>query len=250
MEGEELFELIQKGESSKVQFKERLPHQDSLAGELVAFSNSEGGLIVIGVNDRTGALHSLTFEEIQATNQQLVNVASQQVFPSIIISTETVRIDGSNLVIVTIKEGISKPYKDKLGSIYIKKGSDKRRVTSNDEIARLLQSSKVIFADEMIIQGTSIADVDIDYYESFINRKYSKTFEDLGIELSKSLENLNLMNKRNLTLAGLLFFSINRHKFRPQFSIQCIAVDSTALIGSSYADNEPPFEGTMKQVFF
>lgn len=81
MKALELKELIRKGESSYVQFKERLPHQDSLAQEMVAFSNSKGGLLVIGVNDKTGSLNGLTFEEIQATNQQLVNVASQSVFP-------------------------------------------------------------------------------------------------------------------------------------------------------------------------
>lgn len=53
MQPSELTALIQKGESSKVQFKERLPHPDSIAQELAAFSNEEGGLLIIGVNDKT-----------------------------------------------------------------------------------------------------------------------------------------------------------------------------------------------------
>ena len=40
MEALELLELIQKGESSSVQFKVRLPNQDSIAQEMTAFSNS------------------------------------------------------------------------------------------------------------------------------------------------------------------------------------------------------------------
>jgi predicted HTH transcriptional regulator len=249
MEALELLELIQKGESSSVQFKERLPHQDSLAQEMVAFSNTEGGLIIIGVNDKTGALNGLSFEEIQQTNQQLVNAASQSVFPSIIISTETVDVSGNNLIVIGIKEGISKPYKDRLGTIYMKNGSDKRRVTSNDEIARLLQNSKALFADEMPISGTSVADIDVDYYKNFIVKKYNKKFEDLGLELQQSLENLNLMKDGNLTLTGLLFFSKNRSKYRPLFSVQCVSVNATTLVGNSFTDNEPPFEGNMRQVF-
>jgi ATP-dependent DNA helicase RecG len=249
MEALEILEIIQKGESSTVQFKERLPHQDSLAQEMTAFSNSKGGLILIGVNDKTGTLNGLSFQEIQSTNQQLVNVASQSVFPSIIITTETVHVHGSNLIVVEIKEGLSKPYKDRLGSIYIKNGSDKRRVTSNDEISRLLQSSKVLFADEMIIHGTSIDDVNLEYYRGFIKRKYSKDFGDLGIELRQSLENLNLLKEGSLTLAGLLFFSSNRHKFRPQFSIQCVSVNAMTLTGNTFDDNESAFEGNMKEVF-
>lgn len=249
MEALELLELIQKGESSTVQFKERLPNQDSLAQEMTAFSNTDGGLIIIGVNDKTGELNGLSFDEIQSTNLQLVNVASQSVYPPIIITTETVTVNGNNLIVVGIKEGISKPYKDRLGSIYMKNGSDKRRVTSNDEISRLLQSSKVMFADELPIQGTSIADIDIDYYNSFLKRKYNKSLEDLGIDVRQSLENLNLLKDGTLTLAGLLFFSSNRHKFRPQFSIQCVSVNATILTGSSFTDNEPAFEGNMREVF-
>ncbi len=249
MEALELLELIQKGESSAVQFKERLPHQDSLAQEMAAFSNSEGGLILVGVNDKTGALNGLSYDELQVTNRKLVEVASQQVFPPIIIRTETVNVDGNHIIVVDIKEGISKPYKDRLGSIYVKNGSDKRRVTSNDEISRLLQSSKAMFADELPIQGTTITDIDLDYYKSYINRKYNKTFDDLGIELRQSLENLNLLKDGNLTLAGLLFFSNNRHKIRPQFSIQCVAVNSTTIVGNNFNDYEPPFAGNIKQVF-
>jgi predicted HTH transcriptional regulator len=249
MEALELLALIKKGESSSVQFKERLPHQDSLAQEMVAFSNTEGGLIIIGVNDKTGALNGLSFEEIQQTNQQLVNVASQSVFPPIIISTETVDVNGNNLIVVGIKEGINKPYKDRLGTIYMKNGSDKRKITSNDEIARLLQESKALFADEIPIPGTSVADIDVDYYKKFITKKYNKEFEDLGLELRQSLENLNLMKGGNLTLTGLLCFSNNRSKYRPQFSVQCISVNATTLIGNSFTDNEPPFEGNMRQVF-
>jgi predicted HTH transcriptional regulator len=106
-----------------------------------------------------------------------------------------------------------------------------------------------MFADEMPIQGTSVADVDLEYYKGFIKRKYNKDFEDLGIEIRQSLENLNLLKEGSLTLAGLLFFSSNRHKFRPQFSIQCVSVNATTLTGNTFTDNEPPFEGNMKGVF-
>jgi len=40
MNEEEILNIIKRGESSKVQFKERMPHADSLAHELIAFSNS------------------------------------------------------------------------------------------------------------------------------------------------------------------------------------------------------------------
>ena len=249
MQVPEILEIIQQGESSKVQFKEKLPHADSLAHELIAFSNSKGGIIIIGINDKTGSVNGLTFSEIQDYNQKLVNTASQSVFPPVIIDTEVLTVSGNNIMIVTVTEGISKPYKDRLGTIYLKNGSDKRRVTSNDEIARLLQSSGSMFADEIPVLGTSKADVNLNVYENFLKRKFKNTLEDLGIDLSKSLENLGLLKSGQLTLAGLLLFSEKRSIIKPQFSIQCVAVNDINLHGNHFIDNEPAFDGTLNEVY-
>ncbi len=70
--------------------------------------------------------------------------------------------------------------------------------------------SRIMFADEMPIQGTSIADIDLEYYKGFIKRKYYKDFEDLGIELRQSLENLNLLKERNLDSCGVAFFQFKQ----------------------------------------
>ena len=43
MTEQEILQIIKNGESSKVQFKERLSSLDSFAHELIAFSNSQGG---------------------------------------------------------------------------------------------------------------------------------------------------------------------------------------------------------------
>lgn len=194
----ELLELIQKGESSTVQFKERLPHQDSVAQEMAAFSNTKGGLLIIGVNDKTGALRGLSFEEIQSANQQLSNIASQSVFPSILITTEVVAVHGNNLIIVEIKEGISKPYKDRPGSIYMKNGSDKRIVPSNDEMARLLQNSRAMFADELSIAGTSMDDIDLGDYKGFYEKKFKKNFDKENITVQQSMQNQRLFKGNSL----------------------------------------------------
>ena len=51
MEAAELIELVNKGEDSKAQFKSNVNNETSLAREMVAFSNSGGGRILIGVDD-------------------------------------------------------------------------------------------------------------------------------------------------------------------------------------------------------
>ncbi len=148
----ELLEFIQKGESREVQFKVQLPHSVSLAQELVAFSNTNGGIIIFGVDGKTNEITGLNHEALDFTNKQLSNVATDKVFPPIFITTETVTVDGKNVVIAEILEGLSNPYKDGKGAIYLKNTSEKRPVTSNDEISGLRQSSKIMYADELPIR--------------------------------------------------------------------------------------------------
>jgi predicted HTH transcriptional regulator len=99
-----------------------MPHLESMAHEMIAFSNSEGGLIIFGVNDKTGDLNGLHFSEIASLNGHLANIASNNILPPIYIKTETVTVNGNNLVVVTVPEGTGKPYKDRSGGIFMKNG--------------------------------------------------------------------------------------------------------------------------------
>ena len=54
MKADELLHIIRMGETSTVQFKERIDDTYKLGCELTAFSNSLGGQLLIGVNDKTG----------------------------------------------------------------------------------------------------------------------------------------------------------------------------------------------------
>ena len=249
METSELVDIINRGESSKVQFKERMPHIESMAQEMVAFSNAEGGLIIFGVNDKTGELNGLSFSEIASTNSQLANIASNNVLPPIFIKTETVSVNGNNLVVATIPKGAGKPYKDRSGNIFMKNGSDKRKFTSNDEIARLLQRSRSIFADEVPVYGSSISDVNMDKFKAFVRKRYDKNLSEFDIPMLRILENLGLAQDGTLTLAGLLLFGENRSKYRPMFTVQCVAVDDIVITCDTYLDAEDPIEGTMDMIF-
>ena len=249
MEQSRLIELIKKGESSTVQFKERVEDAHKLSQELVAFSNARGGTIVIGVDDKTGRIKGLSFEEIHMTNSLIVGATTNNVKPPVIVETETVAAGKENLLVVHLAEGLSKPYKDKNGAIWIKNGSDKRRVTANEEIARLLQSSKIMFADEMKIPGTSVNDVHLPVFKYYYKTKYRRDFEKSGVELEQSLQNQFLLKEGNITLAGLLLFCANRHLYRPQFSIQCVSVNARDLTNNKFEDNAPAFEGTLSLVY-
>lgn len=51
MNKSEILSLIEDGEGSLLEFKREEVHNDSLAKAIVAFSNTKGGNILIGVDD-------------------------------------------------------------------------------------------------------------------------------------------------------------------------------------------------------
>lgn len=61
----ELLEYVANGENSGVAFKRDIVQNHELAKELVAFSNLEGGRVVLGVDD-DGAIAGLTCERLEA----------------------------------------------------------------------------------------------------------------------------------------------------------------------------------------
>jgi hypothetical protein len=78
MKKSDLKTIVAKGEDSHLQFKKDIRNADALAAEMVAFSNSEGGRILIGVTD-AGEPAGVPREEVGRINQLISNAASQHV---------------------------------------------------------------------------------------------------------------------------------------------------------------------------
>ena len=248
MDVKNLHEIIKLGESSRVQFKERMPHSDNMAHELIAFSNSKGGMIVFGINDKTGELNGLSFNEIQQINQQIVNIASQKVYPPVFLTTETVSLDGNQLLVVFVDEGLSKPYKDLNGTIYLKNGSDKRKVTSNDEIARLL-GSRNLLADETEVYDTSIKDINVWLFSEYFKKEFGMSYEEKELTLEEAIHVKKVMRNNHLTLAGLLFFGNEPQAIRPAFTIKAAVFVGNDIGGESYKSKPEDLNGPIPELF-
>ncbi len=244
MDSNQLSEILKNGENSRVQFKERLDNQDSIAAELIAFSNSKGGLLVFGVNDKTGEAIGLNYIQIQDYGNKIGTIANELIKPQVFITTEVVDICGKSLLVVDVAEGIAKPYKDRNGTIWIKQGADKRRLTDNNEQIRLFQQSGLIYIDEMKVPYTSIEDIDTEKV-----KKYLVAVSDEDEPITPTLlKNINLIKENQLTLGGLLFFGKNPQKYRPAFCIKAVSFFGNELGGSDYRDSED-IVGTIPEMF-
>lgn len=248
----ELLDIISTGETSKVQFKKEIDNDDSIAAELIAFSNSKGGIILFGIEDKKGTVLGLDYQQLQSYNNRIATIANDKVKPQIFLFTEVVSVPSETsekkILVVEVSEGVAKPYKDKNGAIWIKQGSDKRRLTDNNEQLRLFQQSGILYLDEMIIPQTSIDDINISKVEEYV-KAIQKREADEKIEISEALlTNLNIFKDGRLTLGGLLFFANNPQKYRPAFCVKAISFFGNSIGGTDYRSNKE-IVGTIPEIF-
>jgi predicted HTH transcriptional regulator len=248
----ELLDIISTGETSRVQFKEKITSPDSLAAEMVAMSNSLGGMILLGVRDKTGEIIGLSYEQSQNYSNQIGNIATDKVKPNIYVTTEVVSLDNGGskrILVIYIKEGINKPYKDNNLAIWVKQGADKRRVSDNAEILRLFQSSANLSADEMEVYGTSLDDINQDKFEQYFKKEFQKTIEEENLNIEQALKRKKVVRNGKLTLAGLLFFGKEPQNYKPAFCIKAVSFWGTSIGGNEYRDSRDII-GTIPDMFY
>jgi len=236
METAELIEIISRGEDSRHQFKADVTNADALAAEMVAFSNSGGGRMFIGVSD-ANSVTGLSEADIKRLNQSISNAASQNVRPAINPSTENIAHPDGTVLVITIPDGISKPYMDKNGVIWVKSGADKRKATSREEIQRMFQQSGLVYADEAPVRGMGVGDLDTAYFEAFIKEQYGDSQVSQELSAPQLLVNMNLMKGRELNLAGALLFAKSPQFRLPTFIVKAMAYPGAEIVEDRYLDS-------------
>ncbi len=243
-----LLAQIALGEDSTRQFKADVRNGESLASEMAAFANSNGGTLFIGVAD-DGATPGFSSEDVGRINQLISNAASQQVRSPLAVQTENVALESGRIVIVlTVPKGLDKPYFDKNGVIWLKSGADKRRVNSKEELRRLFQVSDQFHADELPTKA-SIDKLDKLRFRDFLRDVYKQEYPDSPAELTQLLQNMNLAtNDGMLNLAGVLMFAERPEWIKPQFVVKAIRYPGNQIHISDYLDTED-FAGPLPKMF-
>ena len=236
METTELLEAVARGEDSRHQFKEDVTNPTSLAAEIAAFANSGGGQIFIGVAD-DGSIRELDVPTVGRLNQLISNTASTNVRPAIDPRTENVSVGNGVVLVVTIPDGLSKPYVDNCGVIWVKSGSDKRRVTAREEMQRMFQTAQLVHGDDVPVPGTSASDIDVEYFRQFFTKRFGMDLEEQGLSLAQVLTNMRLLSTGLLTVSGALLFATDPTPLVPAFHIKAVCYPGTDIHASQYADS-------------
>ena len=237
--------LVAKGEDSKIQFKENIRSTERLAREMVAFSNSMGGQIFIGVSD-IGEIKGLSDEDINRINQMISNAATQHVRPPIHPKTEIIEYENRKVIVLSVLCGADRPYCTNKGIYLTKSGADKRQISS-DEMRRLFQESGRLRADETVFPNTDWNDIDSDLFFRFFEKKYKEPVSDKA-EIPRLFENLNLAADGKCNLSGMLLFGKNVSKYYLLNQLICISFFGNDIAGTQYRDSEN-IEGNVRKLF-
>lgn len=261
----ELLELVRNRENTGVEFKRDVVQNFDLAKELVAFSNSDGGHVLLGVDD-DGSVSGLTRGDIE---EWVMTTCRTKIRPEIIPYFEIVRDvePGKDVAVVSVKEGwtVHSRWHDNHLTYYIRVGSQSREA-STEELARLLQQRGAFRVEIRPVSGSSIKELDRrrlkDYFErvrsqqvppdqppaewrerveaearrkdqeqwmEIVKSKEREWKEAADAEWKSLLTNTEILDDSEnhpATIAGLLLFGKNPNRFLPQAGIDAVAYPS------------------------
>ena len=231
MDGDEKMDLLElqqriaKWEDLHTEFKELPVHEDDLSASLVAFANTDGGQLILGVtNNRQIKGVANPDRAMQRTDQ----IAYNNCEPPLTIIQETIQAEGGEIVIaVNIPKGDQRPYRTNRGVYYIRTTSG-RQQASRQELLRLFQATESLYYDETPVLRASMTDLDDRAFDRFLQQAFQRPLDQFEIGYERLLKNMGYIQTQDQkdfpTVAALLFFGREPQRFLPQAHISAARI--------------------------
>ncbi len=209
MDEEKLQKLIA-GETHSVEFKESLCLINEIGQAVSAFSNTNGGIILVGVKDNGKILGvQIGKKTLEDLANYIKTNTDNHAFPKISVTD----VDGKNVVIVEVRESDEKPvfFKEKT---YIRMGKSKHKLSAS-EIRKLAKDSgEMVYWDERACKKADLKDIDWDFVKEFFIPKYESAIKKKVAGSDKDLlEALGCIKDNKPTNAGIILFGKNPQEF-------------------------------------
>jgi predicted HTH transcriptional regulator len=139
-----ILELMEKGEGLNVEFKQRFSSYEKIAKEMIAFANTRGGFILIGVDDDK----SLYGIESEKSDIELVKeTATKYCEPPVEVKIDPIEINKKDLLVVDITESKMKPHRIQdhkkdidLNSAHVYVRINDKSVLASKEMIKIMQT--------------------------------------------------------------------------------------------------------------
>lgn len=229
MSDAEYLAQIAQGEGQHLEFKREIDNPESIAGEIVAFANSEGGRLYLGVAD-DGTI--VGCPDPARVSQALTNICRDRCRPPIVPGIETITLDDKTIVALDVVADLNrqKPYSTQGGRFYIRVGTDKKDATGR-ELIRIAQSAGELHYDESPVRGALPATLSEfafnAYYEQQFGLGLTAGLQQASILLEQLLRNMRLLDDLEgiptLTVAAVLVFGVDPQQFLPHSRVSAVA---------------------------
>ena len=236
--------LIDQGESSTLEFKRDGLSIQSLAKELVAFLNLEGGTCLIGVED-DGSISGTSRAGIE---EWVAEACRTKIEPPVIpLLSWTRNVEpGLDVLVVGVPAGPDKPYArvhNRRRTYYIRVGSTSREA-GQDELGRMFQASGRLRYGEKPVPGAGFDTLDRRRLRDYLNRVMEGEAPE-GDDLDgweRLLRNIELMTMSAgqcvATIDGMLLFGKRAGRYVPQSGIRAICYPGTDPDYATRADED------------
>lgn len=159
-------EEILEGESTNVEFKERLPEKSmKYMKSVVAFANGIGGKIIFGITDKTREVVGFGKEDVFRTMDAIANAVSDSCEPAIIPDITLQTIDDKTVIVVEVSGGRQRPYYIKAlgrdGGVYVRVAGT-TRLADEYMVKELMFEGSNRYFDQALCMGLEITDEEID----------------------------------------------------------------------------------------
>ena len=228
----ELFEVISHGGNSRVEFKRDTLETRSLAKELVALANFQGGQVLLGVDD-DGTIVGIARPDLE---EWVMNACRDKIRPELIPHFEIVRNTetGKDIAVVGVQRGfdVHSLWHDKHRTYYIRVGTQSREA-SPEELARLFQQRGALRSELQPVSGSSWKDLDgrrlSEYFRGIRQQDCPESADDPAwIRLLANTEFLVPGDGATpATVSGLLLFGRNPNRFLPHAGIEAVVYPGT-----------------------
>jgi len=236
----ELIEYLKEQEGKTLEFKENCSSLPKIVQTAVAFANTAGGTLIIGVRDKTKEIVGLP--DPLKEEERLSNAFADGIHPLMIPEIRIISFRDRNLITVSVPHAIGPYYVRSEGpekGVYVRLGSTNRR-SGPEMIEALRRLARNISFDEQ--PCTEINSEDIDF------RAASEFFETVSRKLTPSIrKTLGLVvsqgGKDTPTLGAALLFGKSRHRLFPDAVIRCArfqGVDTNRFLDQMEIDEHLP----------